>query len=472
MTKKVLSYIKEHNMIEEGDLVVAGVSGGADSVCLLFVLIEIRRIIPIEISVVHVNHMIRSDASADAEYVRRLCLDNGISFTLVEKDVEKIASKLNISTEEAGRNLRYEAFYRVLGDNKGKIAVAHNKNDCCETFLFNLFRGSSLKGLVGIRPSRDKIIRPLMCLERGEIEEYLNSRGIHYCTDSTNLGDDYTRNRIRHHILGRAVSDICPASVNNIGNACERVSEAYDLIEELVAQGVSKCVETVIDDKTYHIDEKNFNALHKTIQGYVIMEVLNMAAKSGRDLEAVHVRDVRLLMGKQCGREVTLPYNLIARRDYTGITIFSQNDKNSDIANNNEGSYVMSESQRKDLDDGLEVVVGPFKFIKKIEKISNLQNIPQKKYTKWFDYDKIKGNIAVRTRKQGDYITVNALNQKKTLKAYFVNEKVPSMERDSIWLVAEDSHVLWVLGMRISSYYKVTGDTKSILCVEYMCKEE
>jgi tRNA(Ile)-lysidine synthase len=177
-------------------------------------------------------------------------------------------------------------------------------------------------------------------------------------------------------------------------------------------------------------------------------------------------------MGKQCGREVTLPYNLIARRDYTGITIFSQNDKNSDIANNNEGSYVMSESQRKDLDNGLEVVVGPFKFIKKIEKISNLQNIPQKKYTKWFDYDKIKGNIAVRTRKQGDYITVNALNQKKTLKAYFVNEKVPSMERDSIWLVAEDSHVLWVLGMRISSYYKVTGDTKSILCVEYMCKEE
>lgn len=191
MINRVIRYIREYHMIDEGDCVVAGVSGGADSVCLFIMLLEISKVIPMEIRVVHVNHLIRSDAAADAMYVEQLCRANGIAFTLVEEDVEALAGTLRLSTEEAGRNVRYAAFYRELGDRKGRIAIAHNKNDSCETFLFHLFRGTALKGLTGIPPVRDKVIRPLLCLERSEIEAFLQGRGIRYCIDSTNLEDNY-----------------------------------------------------------------------------------------------------------------------------------------------------------------------------------------------------------------------------------------------------------------------------------------
>ena len=201
MIDKVLQYVEEHHMIEKGDCIVAGVSGGADSVCLLLMLLEFRRRIAFGLRVVHINHLIRTDAAKDAEYVREICSAEQIPFMLVEEDVCALAQQRHISTEEAGRIVRYNAFVRELGEKKGKIAVAHNKNDCCETFLFHLFRGTSLKGLTGIQPVRDKIIRPLLCLSRSEIEAFLRERNMPYCIDSTNLEDNYSRNIIRHHIL-------------------------------------------------------------------------------------------------------------------------------------------------------------------------------------------------------------------------------------------------------------------------------
>ena len=152
MINRIKRYIEEQNMFAEGDYVVAGVSGGADSICLLCVLLEISQNIPITIHVVHINHGIRQEAGEDAEYVEEFCGRRQIPFTLVEEDVPAIAAKNHISTEEAGREVRYDAFYRVLEENRGthrgRIAIAHNRNDCCETFLFHLFRGSGLKGLM------------------------------------------------------------------------------------------------------------------------------------------------------------------------------------------------------------------------------------------------------------------------------------------------------------------------------------
>jgi tRNA(Ile)-lysidine synthase len=474
MKDKVLKYVTEHNMLEEGDLVVAGVSGGADSVCLLFMLIEISKVISIDIHVVHVNHMIRTDAADDAEYVRQLCINNNIPFRLVEKDVELIAKKLHISTEEAGRNIRYEAFYSELGDTRGKIAVAHNKNDCSETFLFNLFRGSSLKGLVGIRPVRDKVIRPLMCLERREIEEFLNEKKIKYCTDSTNLEDDYTRNKIRHHILDTAVNEISAGAVNNINNACIRISEAYDLIWDMTDKAFCECVTIQNGDKNgrnvYHIDEKKFENVHDTIKGYLIMEVLTRAAGKSKDLEAVHIRDIKNLMEKQCGREIMLPYGVRALRDYTGISVYKGGDEcigreitlsQTEINRLISGGEIRIDMENKDF--------LTFKLIDAGDKIQNLENIPQKKYTKWFDYDKIKGSVVIRTRKKGDYITFNGTNSRKTLKSYFIDEKIPKDKRNDIYLLANESHVIWVIGYRISSYYKICSGTRRILSVSYIC---
>lgn len=470
MVDKVLQYVRKHRMMEAGDCIVAGVSGGADSVCLLLMLLEIRRVLPVEIQVVHVNHLLRADAAADAAYVQKLCITHGLSFTLVEEDVAAVARSRHISMEEAGRMVRYDAFERTLGTRKGKIAVAHNKNDSCETFLFHLFRGTALGGLGGIRPVRDRIVRPLLCLSRDEIEAFLQERNVPYCIDSTNLEDNYSRNIIRHHILDTAVQKISPAAVAHISETCERVGEAYELISDLTRQGFCACV--TVATQTVHIDREKFLQLHRTIQGYVMMEALAQAAGSRRDLESVHVRQLIRLMESQCGRVVCLPYQLRAKREYSGICIVREPEGHAQEVVLSEIALSPEETAMLAAGKELVILVGNHNKIRAklipVEKSGiDFENIPQKKYTKWFDYGKIKRNIVIRTRRPGDYLTINAMNQKKNLKAYFIDQKIPQEKRDQLCLVTDASHVLWIVGERISNYYKVSRDTKLILELTY-----
>ena len=165
-------------MLQPGDRVVAGVSGGADSVCLLFLLLEWRREFPLDIAVVHVNHGIRPEAGEDARYVEKLCGEHRIPFFLTEADVRQRSILEKCSEEEAGRRTRYEAFDKAAEEwGATKIAVAHNSNDRSETQLFHLFRGTGLAGACGIRPVQGEIIRPLLFLERKEIEQWLQEQG-------------------------------------------------------------------------------------------------------------------------------------------------------------------------------------------------------------------------------------------------------------------------------------------------------
>lgn len=475
MIDKVLQYVEEHHMIEKGDCIVAGVSGGADSVCLLLMLLEFRRRIPFVLRVVHVNHLIRTDAAKDAEYVRKICSTEKIPFTLVEEDVRALAQQRHISTEEAGRIVRYSAFARELGENKGKIAVAHNKNDCCETFLFHLFRGTSLKGLTGIPPVRDKIIRPLLCLSRSEIEAFLQERNMPYCIDSTNLEDNYSRNVIRHHILETAQKKINAASLDHIYNVCGQIKDAYELIADLTRQGIDACVS--VDREVFYIDKESFLQLHHTIQGYVIFAVLTQASDSSKDWAAIHVKQVQALMNSQCGRTVMLPYQLRAERTYTGVCLY-KTSVNCVAQKTNQAigfpEIVLSAKEQNALLAGEELMfsIGVYQkiWLKIIPVGKNgidFENIPQNKYTKWFDYGKIRNSIVIRTRRPGDYLTVNSMNQHKTLKSYFVDHKIPQKERDQICLLADDKHIIWIVGERISNYYKVSAYTKTILRVVF-----
>ena len=214
LEKQVKEYCDRHQMLERGDRVVLGVSGGADSVCLLFVLLALRRELDLQLHVVHVNHGIRIEAGEDAAYVSALCEAHQVPFYLYEKDIPALAKEWSCSEEEAGRRVRYEAFEEVLRQQCcQKIAVAHNSNDRAETMLFHLFRGTGLTGLAGIRPVRGQIIRPLLCVDRAQIETYLTEKQISYRHDATNDCDDYTRNKIRHHILPYAEQEIVKGSV-------------------------------------------------------------------------------------------------------------------------------------------------------------------------------------------------------------------------------------------------------------------
>lgn len=446
--QKVFSYIEKHGMITAGDKIVVGVSGGADSVCLLLLLLEYRKKTSLSLAVVHVNHGIRADAGEDARYVERLCAEWEIPFYLRERDVRGLAAAEKRSEEDAGRQARYEAFAEVAQLLGGaKLAVAHNQGDNAETMLFHLFRGSGLKGLCGIAPVRDDIIRPLLCLQRREIEAYLKDRQVGWRTDSTNGGDEYSRNRIRHHILPYAEKEIAQGAVSHMCRTAELLTETEDYLELQTAAAVRQCVTVVEEGGRYEISVSLFQPLHAALQKRILFAVVRRLSPTGKDISAVHVENVLTLFSRGENRNISLPFGITARRRYETV-IFER------------GQERESGTEEADLPDRLEIsTLFPAKG----------QEVPKNKYTKWFDYDKIKESPVVRFRRAGDYLTLTDGKGKlihKTLKDYMITEKIPRELRDRIPVVASGSHILWLVGYRISEYFKVSANTNRILQVE------
>ncbi|MDE7020295.1 MAG: tRNA lysidine(34) synthetase TilS [Lachnospiraceae bacterium] len=476
--RKVKAYIEKHRMISGGDVIVAGVSGGADSVCMLSVLRKLTEEIPFRLFVVHVHHGVREDAQEDADYVKRLCEEWNIPFTLKKVDMNKYAKENRLSPEEAGRQLRYQAFEEALCKETGaKIAVAHNRNDRAETMLFHLFRGSGLKGLGSIRPVRERVIRPLLCLERKEIEAYLSEKKMSYCMDSTNYEDTYTRNKIRHQILAYADAHICQNAVAHVGDAAEILAQADDFITKQTILACDRCVIAQEESETA-INLAAFREEDIFIQKMILLRCVEQITPYRKDITREHINDLMELTGKCGSRELILPYNLRACKEYDKLILYKLTRRESDA-----GEETPWEERNLPPEYLPVFVTVPGEVsIPGLGKISfqyvpeeaffykKGQNIPEKTYTKWFDYDKITKVLMFRTRKTGDYLTIDNALRKKTVKEYMINEKIPKMQRERIYLLADGQHIVWIPGYRISQYYKVNENTKRILQVQL--KEE
>ena len=235
--RKVKAYIEEFEMIREGDQVIAGVSGGGDSMAMLSCLRQYREEMDFSLKVVHVHHGIRGEeADRDAALVKQVCSDWQIPCQILRYDVPDLAKGWKVGTEEAGRRVRQEAFTLA---SKGctarvRIALAHNQDDLAETVVHNLCRGTGIRGLSAMRPVSDPIIRPVLCLKKQQILEYLKGAGILYGQDSTNLSEEYTRNRIRHRILPLLQEQINPKASAHMAETAQILAAAGDY---LFAQG-------------------------------------------------------------------------------------------------------------------------------------------------------------------------------------------------------------------------------------------
>lgn len=467
MLHKMMAFMSEFHMVVPGDCIIAGVSGGADSVCLLYLLTALKEKIPFTLSVLHVDHGIRSDAGEDAEFVRRLCAGQDIPFTLVKEDVPSYAAAHRMGEEEAGRCLRYRAFEKVneqLYGGAAKFAVAHNQNDCAETVLFHMFRGTGLHGLCGMKPVQGKVIRPLLDITRQEIEAWLDGRGIPYCTDVTNHGDDYARNRIRHHVLSYAEQEICAGSAAHIARTADMLSQAAEYLDTQTKEAYAACVNEKEDRRGVRLElsAERFAGLHPYLKGSLIHLCFSRLVPAAKDLASVHVNCVCALFGKQTGRRLMLPYGIKARRTYDGVCLERGavlDEKAPDKKTGQQEVLIKNGSGT--------AVFGGYRFTFRVfsceGKKEFLQTIPKNNCTKWFDYDRIKKPLVIRSRRTGDYLTVHAAGGTKSLKKYMIDEKIPSEERDHIALIAEEDHILWVAGYRVSEAYKVTADTKRII---------
>jgi len=555
ITKKVWTYSKSLGMLEAGDRILTGVSGGADSVCLLFLLHEIQKRIPIALRVVHVCHGIRKEAGEDADFVEGLCEKLEIPFERVDVDVPALAKREGLSEEEAGRKARYEIFEakakawqreaetrpgmaesvklapeslesateskETTAESKGlttesmepeavcgrvKIALAHHAGDRAETLLFNLFRGSGLKGLASIPPMRETkvagvtLIRPLLCLTREEIEEYLREKEIAYCQDATNAGDDYARNRIRHHVLPYAEQEICHGATIHINQAAELLAETEKYLKQQTDAARKECVrpnparrETVRGDickgqgdesngelerdtEALWIARDSFAGFPALIQKRLLLELLLELSPGAKDIGAVHVEMVRKLFYGESGREADLPFGIHARREYESVILEraldseAYGDGASEELNERVREISLSELSEKGT---VTIPWGEGVFLFRILPYEKKERIPENTYTKWFDYDKIKNTLSIRTRRSGDYLMIRSGDERpvrKRLKEYYITEKFPRNYRETLPLLVEEGHVLWITGHRISEAYKVEECTKTILQVEWKRK--
>lgn len=466
--KKVASYITRYQMFQNTECVVAGVSGGPDSMCLLHLLMDFQKSYGYEIHVVHIHHGLRGEeADEDMAFVENYCRQNDIAFHGFTYDVGQLAQIWHMSGEETGRKVRYDRFYQVLKEcgKTGKIAVAHNSDDNSETFLWNLFRGSGIAGLTGIKPVRDQIIRPILCLERAEILEYLKENRIDYRTDTTNEETIYTRNKIRNRVLPYVREEINEQAGKHITQTAEHLNEVFAYMNQEMERIYGQVVER--KGEQLYLPIEYVKTLHPVICKMVLRHMIEQLTGKLKDITAAHIAMILALSEGETGKKCRLPYDMICDRQYEYLRLYKEKKtkekqeilicETGDLKENEKAIWNSSR--------------GTFSILWR-KKEDSFIKIPQKIYTKWLDYDILGDTFEIRTRREGDYIVVNRQGGRKKLKDYYIDLKIPREERDHILLVAKGSEIFWVVGYRISERCKISEKTRAILQIEYDGKEQ
>ncbi len=462
MIEQVRSYIDQYQMIQKGDTIILGISGGADSVCLLFVLQELQQELEFDLIGVHVNHNLRgADAMSDQQYVVQLCENREVTCIVVDVDVKSEALKRKRSLEETGREVRQEAFAKIgreavekRGKQRYKIATAHHANDNAETMLMNLSRGSGLVGLSGIAPVRGNRIRPLLGVSREEIEGYLTMHQVAYCTDHTNAENIYTRNVIRNQVIPCLEESVNIKSVIHMNQAMEELRKIESYLQ-MQMEGIWACCVKEKEDNHMVVSKDIFDKQEDIIKERIMKRAMETVSEQQRDITREHVMQLIELLKKQVGRQVHLPYQMIGKRVYEGIEIYRETEEKLPL----EGMEMVIPGKTY-LGDGSVITT-------RILDGNVMGEIIEKPYTQYFEYDIITEVLKIRTRKIGDYIVIHQDGKTQMLKKYYITNKIPEDQRDEVPLIALEDEILWVVGYRRGSSYRVSKNTKKVLEIQY-----
>ena len=459
---RIKTLIKENKLLDNEEKIIIGVSGGADSVCLLLVLKDILN--PENIVAVHINHGIRGEEAArDEAFVKKLCEKYNICLEIRHLSIPEYSKKHKISEEEAGRILRYEIFEEIRKEkNANKIAVAHNMNDTAETFLLNLSRGSGITGLTGIKIISNRIVRPLIKTSRDEIEKIVEYYGEAFITDSTNNSLIYARNKIRNKVLSE-LSQVNEQAVRHINEAADKLGK----IEGYLLRESEKAYKKYVDVNENLLIKNDIAELDEVITEEVLHRALIEAAGKARDIGSIHISYLNELFSKQVGREINLPYGIRAYRDYDGVRLISAKSKK----NTANYSLTMPELELMILEiDEISEVLTERDNIKLTLRNGSIKNLLQNSCIRWFDYDKISENVILRYRKDGDYLIISGRGDRKRLKKYFTDSKIPLEKRDNIPVIACGNEILWILGYRTGEGARITRTTRKLLKMEIKWK--
>ncbi len=455
--------IRRHTLLEKGDAVLVGVSGGADSVCLLHTLRSLSEELELRIVVAHVHHGIRGEeADRDAEFVREICQNWQIPFYLKKVSVPELAERENISLETAGRLARYRYFREICDkENVDKIATAHNRDDQAETVLMRVIRGTGIDGLSGIKYIRpDGVVRPLLDVTREEIEEYCKENNLEYCVDSTNNENDYTRNKVRNQLLPILKEQFNPNILGAIANLSQNMAEDGVFINGYAKRLYRRINSPIPKRRPVVLDIESLKMVEPAIRTRLLCLAAEDAMGKGYRPQRQHWEAVNALLDKETGALAELPGGLTVAVRYGWLAFETledreqQNEKNMIYESAEIGKSYITENGNITLE-----------LVEPIIKPSKNQML--------IDYDKIKDiPLEIRSRKTGDRIAIYQDGKEKKLKDFLIDIKIPRQERDGIPLLCSGKMVIAVIGHRVAEPYKVTQNSKRGMVITYDTKDE
>lgn len=444
----VKAAIEDYSMINPKEKIFIALSGGADSVAMLLCLVELNKDLGmnLDISAIHINHNLRGDESnRDENFCKSLCLDMGVVFECERVDVKSYCKREGLTIEEGARKLRYQAFLKIAGE--GKIATAHTMSDNAETMLINMVRGSGLKGFCGIPPVRKNIIRPLIYASRSDVIHYLSEKNQEYVTDSSNLSDDYTRNRLRNHVIP----------------VLKQINPSF----EKTLKGTKIALE---------IDEKFLNSEAKKAYDECILPSGNgFSLKLSQFSAALRIRCISMLLR---GKNIPVSFDRLTLADnllFESGSIMLRSEVK--LISDKHGLRLVSEVGDEKM---LHIPITPNVFINyggrsfcaKIEYIENLNttnNVHTNLAYALIDYDKIKGQVFLRSRRDGDRITLCRRQHSSSVKK-LLNASIPIEERSKLFFIEDDLGLIFIEKIGVADRVCVSDTTRRVLRIFVDCE--
>ncbi|UCH80402.1 MAG: tRNA lysidine(34) synthetase TilS [Nitrospiraceae bacterium] len=445
---RAVKTIKKHSMINRGDTILIGLSGGPDSVCLTVILDKLRHNFNISLHALYVNHGLRPDENTKEEaFCKELCERLGVIFHTRSVNVKSVASEKRCNVQETARELRYELLEDLAEDVKAsKIAVGHNADDQAETIFMRLVRGSGRRGLSGILPVRGSIIRPLIEIERSMIETFLdNEMGHSFLRDSSNLNEDYLRNWLRINVMNE-VKKHNPSLIKDLSRTADILREEDNYLEIIVTKTLMRLVSRK-NDSSIELFLTPLEALEKSLLRRVLRRAID--ATSGlRGISFVHVEDIiELIRNGTSGDRIIMPKGLRAIRNYATLKLtlevpesFSEHilDVPGEIIIPEQGVIIEAEIIKQEIEsDGRNISI--------------------------CDLQALSLPLRIRPRQDGDFFYPRGLGRKKKLQDFFVDEKVPRDERNTVPIVLSGNDIIWIAGFRDDERFKPSGKTEKIL---------
>ncbi|TAN44874.1 MAG: tRNA lysidine(34) synthetase TilS [Nitrospirae bacterium] len=455
---RIKATIKKYSMLVPGDRLLVGLSGGPDSVCLLTALCGLQKDLGTSVSAAYINHGLRpGEIPAEIAFCTALCTRLGVPFTVKAIEVKTYASTKKKNLQEAARELRYAAFDEIMAETgANKLALGHNADDQAETMLMRLFRGSGMTGLSGIPPVRNSIVRPLIETERTEIEKFLSDEnlkagahsGLSYVIDSSNLKDEYLRNKIRRHILPELKKHNTEL-ISTLARTADIMRDEERYLELLVTKTLMRLISRK-NDMAIELFTAPLEALDTVLLRRALRRAVDETA-SLRGIGFINIEDMTALIKKgRAGDRLHFHGGIRVIKGYSTVKITSE-------APARLGSYKLDKNETLPLTEtGL---------VLQASVVSSMERDPaaRPKDTAFFNADMLKFPLTVRPRKSGDFFYPAGFGKKKKLQDFFVDEKVPRDERDAVPIVASGDDIIWVAGYRADERHKVDKSTGSIL---------